>query len=537
MGSLPASRRNPFDNKGSDKGDIVGLLNTVAQMLTRLEDDIRTTEILLVSWNDPNDPSNPYNWPIRRKWTLTFMSALITFLTMMNGTIMTVAHDAVSQHFNISDASFPNTYWPVTSWTIGGGLFALFILPLMEGFGVRWAFIGSYIAFFCFVIPQAIAQNFATLIVTRFFAGGFSAIVANTCVALVGNIWETERARTIPVSLYIVSYLSGRSMGPVVGDSIFQFLSWRWIGYLQLIWFGALLPIYIVMFRECRGSTILQERAKSLRLQGKNAYTQHEIDKARNQTTFASIIMQSATRPLSLLVREPVAFIFTAWSAFTIGLLYLFTQSVEQVFIGLYGWTPCQAGYVQAGYVQAGYVQAGYVQAAIVVGELIGWAGTLLSARFYFASASRNTEVPGAPIPEARLYMALVGGMVGISGGMFVYARTSFSFLPWICLAIGLAMVGAGSIVVVTGISDYAVDAYSKYAGSVIAIIAMGENTFAGTLPLATMKMYSSLGNQWASTTLACIASAFSIVPIIVFVWGREIRARSPFMRASMTKK
>lgn len=97
-------------------------------------------------------------------------------------------------------------------------------------------------------------------------------------------------------------------------------------------------------------------------------------------------------------------------------------------------------------------------------------------------------------------------------------------------------MVGAGSIVVVNGISDYAIDAYSRYTGSVIAIIAMGENTFTGTLPLATMKMYSSVGYQWASTTLACIALAFSVVPIIVFVRGREIRARSPFMRESMTK-
>lgn len=126
------------------------------------------------------------------------MSAVITFLTMMNGTIMTVAHDAISQVFNVSDSSFSNTYWPVTSWTIGGGLFALFILPLMEDFGVRWAFIGSYIAFFfCFVIPQAIAQNFATLVVTRFFAGGFSAIVANTCVALVGNISGRRNAREL----------------------------------------------------------------------------------------------------------------------------------------------------------------------------------------------------------------------------------------------------------------------------------------------------------------------------------------------------
>ncbi|CAG8927005.1 unnamed protein product [Penicillium salamii] len=477
-----------------------------------------TTDHILVTWNGPEDPANPYNWLPRRKWTLTVMSGIITFLAMMNGTMITVAHDAISQDFNVSDSTFPNSYWPVTSWTVGGGLFALFILPLMEDFGVRWAFLGSYAALICLVIPQAVASSFATLVITRFFAGGFVAIVANTCVSLVGNIWGDEQSRTVPVSIYIVSYLSGSSMGPVVGAAIFQFLSWRWIGYIQLIWLVVLFPIYAVMFQECRGNTILQQRARSLRAQGKRAFTQHEIDGGGKDKSITSLIFKSAARPLALFYREPVAFISTMWSAFTIGLLYLFTQSVEQVYGGLYGWTPCQAGYVQA---------------AIVIGEMVGWAGTLLSAKIYFSTASRNIENPGQPIPEGRLYLALLGGALGISGGMFIYAWTAYSFISWVAPAVGLAMVGAGSIVVVTGISDYAVDSYSKYAGSIIAIIAMGENTFAGLLPLATQSLYANLGYQWASSVLAFIALAFSIVPIFVFIWGQEIRAKSPFMGES----
>jgi hypothetical protein len=164
---------------------------------------------------------------------------------------------------------------------------------------------------------------------------------------------------------------------------------------------------------------------------------------------------------------------------------------------------------------------------------MFGWAGTLLSGRIYFASACRNTVNPGSPIPEARLYLAMLCGALGISGGLFVYAWTSFSFLPWIAPAVGLAMVGAGSMVVVTGITDYAVDSYSNYAGSINAIIVMGENTLAGILPLATQSLYSNLGYQWASTILGIIALAFSIVPIFVLIWGRKIRAKSPFMRES----
>ena len=476
--------------------------------------------IEIVSWDGPDDPGNPYNWSVRRKWILTILACFTTLITMMNGTMFTVAHEAINQDFNVSDAKFPNSYWPVTSWAAGGGVFSLLILPLMEDFGVRWVFLLTYMAYVVFLIPQAVAMNFATLIVTRFFAGGCVAILANTSATVVGNVWDNEQARSIPVSLYIVGYLSGSSSGPVIGAAIFQFLGWRWIGYVQLIWFAALFPLYFWLFKECRGIAILARRAKKLREQGRLAYTQHEIDTAG--TSMLRIVCRSATRPIILFFTESVVFVCTLWSSFTVGTLYLFTQSVEQVFAGLYGWTPAQAGYVQG---------------AIVVGECIGWFGCLYSGKVYFNSASRNTEVPGAPIPEARLYMAIVGGMFGISGGMFTYAWTSYPSIHWIAPAIGLAVVGAGSAIVVTGISDYVVDAYAKYAVSALGIVAAGENVFSAFLPLAAMSMYSTLGYNWASTLLALISLALSFAPILFVVWGKEIRARSPFMEEAMVEK
>ncbi|KAJ5948762.1 hypothetical protein N7454_002069 [Penicillium verhagenii] len=478
------------------------------------------SNIEVVTWDSPEDPGNPYNWSLRQKWTLTYLASFTTFITMMNGTIITVAHEAINEEFGISDASFPNSYWPVTSWAVGGGCFSLLVLPLMEDFGVRWVFLSTWAMFICFVIPQAVAQNFATLVVTRFFAGGCVAILANTSATVIGNLWDTERSRNIPVSLYIVTYLVGASIGPVIGAPIYQFLSWRWIGYLQLIWYGALFPIYFFMFKECRGIAILGQRAKALRKEGREAYTQHEIDSAG--TSMLRIVARSATRPLIMYFTESVVFFSGMWSAFTVGTLYLFTQSVEQVFSGLYGWTPSQAGYVQG---------------AIVIGECVGWVGTLYSGRLYFNSASRNNEVPGTPIPEARLYLAIVSGIVGLSGGMFVYAWTSYPFLPWIAPAVGLAMVGAGSVIVVTGISDYVVDSYAKYAGSAVGIIVTGENIFSAFLPLAAMSMYSHLGFRWASTLLAFISLALSLAPILFVVYGKGIRARSPFMKEAMLEK
>jgi hypothetical protein len=139
-------------------------------------------------------------------------------------------------------------------------------------------------------------------------------------------------------------------------------------------------------------------------------------------------------------------------------------------------------------------------------------------------------EVHGTPIPEARLYLAVSGGVFGIAGGMFTYAWTSYTHIPWIAPAIGLAMVGGGSVLVVAGLSDYVVDAYSNYAGSAIGAVVTGENILSAFLPLATMSLYQHLGFQWASTLLALVSLVLSLVPASMFIWGKNIRSRSRFM-------
>ncbi|ETI26125.1 hypothetical protein G647_02902 [Cladophialophora carrionii CBS 160.54] len=479
----------------------------------------------------PDDPENPYNWSASKKWTITAVAIMATFTTILNGTMITVAHAAINDEFHVSDDEFPHSYWPVTSWALGGALSGLVILPLMEDFGVRPAFLTTYVVFILFIIPQAVAENFATLIVSRFFSGGCVSVLSNTAAALIGNIWEGDRARTIPMSLFVTLYLAGSSMGPVIAGIIFQTLGWRWISYMQIIWYAALFPIYVFFFQESRGTIILHRRAVKRRREEGHGHshtssgTHATTTTTGPSTTSASLarkLARSTQRPLRMLFTEPVLFTFTLWSAFMVGTVYLFTQSVEQVFSSLYAWTASQAGYVQA---------------AIVVGECVGWTGVLVSARLYFNSASRNVEVPGTPVPEARLYVSVVGSFVGVAGGMFVYGWTAWPSVPWIAPAVGLAMVGYGVEVVVLAIADYVVDAYAMYAGSAVAAVVLGENLFSAFLPLAAQAMYSRLGPRWASSLLGFLALGLSFAPVAILLWGSRLRQRSPFMKEAMVEK
>ncbi|KAF7116162.1 hypothetical protein CNMCM5793_004182 [Aspergillus hiratsukae] len=410
-------------------------------------------------------------------------------------------HIAIDEAFSIDESTFPHSYWPVTSWGVGDAIFSLFLLPVMEDFGIYYVVLIVYLIYICFLIPIGVAQNFATLIVTRFFSGGCVAILANTVAGIISNVFVGNRARTVPMSMYITTYLVSSSMGPVVGASIYQFLSWRWIGYLQLIWTGFFFPLFIVGMPETRGSAILRSRAKKLRKEGKKTYTQDELD----TTSLFQVVLKSVQRPLYMICTESVVFVATLWPAFSLGTIYLFTQSAEQVFGELYGFSA---------------VQSGYVQVSVVIGEILGWIYCLPTNRWYYKSALRNTEIPGTEIPEARLYQALVG--------VLSHGSRLPSAWPWLVLAPPVS----SSALPITWSTPY-----SKYAGSAVGTIGLGENIFIAFLPMAAQSMYTNLGFQWASSLLGFVSLILAFAPVAVFIWGKEIRTRSPFMKEAAEDK
>lgn len=88
-----------------------------------------------IIWED--DPENPINWPDRRKWLVTLVACFTAFVVGWNALSISSAATVINERFGISDAHFPNSFWTVTSWNVGAGLFPLAGLPVLEDFGFR----------------------------------------------------------------------------------------------------------------------------------------------------------------------------------------------------------------------------------------------------------------------------------------------------------------------------------------------------------------------------------------------------------------
>ena len=84
--------------------------------------------------------------------------------------------------------------------------------------------------FLIFVIPQAVARNFATLIVSRFLAGCCGGVLQDAMDGIIADVWATATERSLPVTTYVFCLLAGVSLGPVIGGAVVGSLYWRWYG-------------------------------------------------------------------------------------------------------------------------------------------------------------------------------------------------------------------------------------------------------------------------------------------------------------------
>lgn len=218
-------------------------------------------------------------------------------------------------------------------------------------------------------------------------------------------------------------------------------------------------------------------------------------------------------RSAILLTTELTVSLFTLWSSFAFGLVFISTQSIPLVFGASFGWDAYRCGLVQS---------------AIGIGQILGFVACLVQRRLYIQSAHRNEEEAGTPIPESILHLSIPATPIALAGGLFMYGW-SIHQSHWIVTAIGLALVGFASMVIVNAASIYITDAYSSHAASAIAGVAFGENMFAAFLPLAAKPMYERIGYDWASSLLGFVALALTLAPVLLLLNGQTIRKKSKF--------
>lgn len=190
--------------------------------------------------------TNPYDHSPITKATILILVAFASIIAPMGGAIFLPAIDTVVAEFHSTK--------DVINISYGIYVFALAVFPLWwssfsEQFGRRSIYLISFSGYACLLIGSACAKNISTLMICRFFAGGFAASVQAVGAGTISDIYVTaQRGRAI--GYFYLGPLLGPLLGPIVGGLVNSRWGWRGTQWFLVIMAGGIVLAVILLLPE-----------------------------------------------------------------------------------------------------------------------------------------------------------------------------------------------------------------------------------------------------------------------------------------------
>ncbi|CVK85012.1 related to synaptic vesicle transporter SVOP and related transporters (major facilitator superfamily) [Fusarium mangiferae] len=463
----------------------------------------------IVSWNGPDDPDNPKNWPNRRKWMITVSLGMLTWVVTFASSIFSTATRPAAKEFGVS----------MKVMTLGTSLFVLGFAfgplifgPVSEVYGRKYPLFVGYFVFALFQIPVATAENVQTVFICRFLSGLFGSSPLSVVGGALVDLWPPIELG-IAMSIFAGANFVGPVAGPIMGGFITQSsLGWRWTAYITAIMAALFGPITFFVVPETLESVLLTRKARSVRVSTRD-WAMHAVAEEK-PVDIHEMANRILIRPLAMLVLEPVIILVTLYMSFVYGLIYLCFEAYPVSFQEHRGWN-------------SGVGSLPFL--AIILGVVIGVIFIVIFSKIRLA---RILKAKGYLPPEQRLLPMMVGGAC-FPIGLLWFAWTSDPHILWVPQALAGIPLGVGIMLIFLQGQTYIIDNYRMNANSALAANAVVRALFGAGFPMFAAAMYRRLGVDWATSVLGFIAVGLFPVPILFYFFGERIRKLSRYAPTS----
>ncbi|GLB10811.1 hypothetical protein AtubIFM57258_007223 [Aspergillus tubingensis] len=430
-------------------------------------------EDYVVDFDGPDDPQHPLNWPLFTKILISTIACFGTFIPSFASGVFAPGSAAAAKSFNVgSEVGILGTSLFVLGFAAGPVIWA----PASELFGRRWPLTLGILGGAVFTIASAVAKDIQTLIICRFFAGMFGASPLAVVPAVLSDIWNNSH-RGAAISLY----------------AILVFL----VGFA---WGG----ICILFLKETYASCLLVSKAATLRQQTGNwgiHAKQEEVE-----VDIQQLIQKYFTRPLRMLVTEPIVLVISLYMSFIYGIVYALLEAYPYVFESVHGMGPGVNGLPFIG---------------LIIGQMAACGFVLSQHSAYVKKLAANNNVP---IPEWRLNSVVVGAPV-FTIGIFWFSWTGFTAsVHWMAPTAAGVLIGFGILSIFLPCFNYLVDSFLPVAASTVAANIILRSSVAAGFPLFSKQMFANLGVQWAGTLLGCLSAVMIPIPFLFRAYGPRLR-------------
>ncbi|KAK2929929.1 Major facilitator superfamily [Fusarium oxysporum f. sp. vasinfectum] len=191
-----------------------------------------------VGWDGgDNDSLCPRSFHKMKKWLIIIIVSSGSLCVTAASSIYTSTYGQMEDEFgNSREVSILG----LSFFVLGIGLGPMFLGPLSEFYGRRLIYVVSWTLYVIFIIPQAVAQNIETVIVSRFLDGFAGSAFLAVSGGTVGDLFTANELQA-PMLMFSLAPFVGPSIGPLIGGFINYNTDWRWTHWTLLIWAFVLL--------------------------------------------------------------------------------------------------------------------------------------------------------------------------------------------------------------------------------------------------------------------------------------------------------
>src|SRR5438067_1521943 len=192
----------------------------------------------------------------RGRWTLVAVCAT-TFMLLVDITIVNVALPSVQRQLH---ASLAGLQWVVDAYAVSLAALILTAGALADRYGRRLVFAAGIVLFTVASFLCGIAWNVAALDIARALQGIGGAALFATALALIGAEYQGP-ARMNAIAIWGSTVGFAVAAGPLFGGIITDYLSWRWIFFVNI-------PVgvfaFVLALREVRESRDMEARRSDI---------------------------------------------------------------------------------------------------------------------------------------------------------------------------------------------------------------------------------------------------------------------------------
>lgn len=363
----------------------------------------------VVEFDGAGDPKHPFNWRLSAKYVAVtiiqtlerqiltsflrlFASILAcsgTFIVSFTSAVFAPGIDYASKEFGVS----PEVgQLGTTLYVLGFSSGPLIWAPGSELRGRKWPLTIAMLGGGIFTIGSAAAKDIQTLIICRFFAGMCGASQLTVVPGVLSDVFD-NKYRGVAISLYALTVFVGPFSAPFTGGFIASStLGWRWTLYIPAILSFANGAVSLLFLRETYAPCILVAKAAALRRQTGNWGIHAKQEKI--EVDFKEMMEKYFTRPLRMLVTEPIVLFVSMYMSFIYGIVYALLEAYPYVFEDIHGMKPGVSGLPFVG---------------LIVGQVLACTFILSQHSTY---AKRLAENKNVPVPEWRLRPTILGAPV-----------------------------------------------------------------------------------------------------------------------------